>query len=283
MSSKTLLLSFAMLFSLQLSAQNAAQKVADFSDKTPSYTLSENYEKQRMVTQVVYTETATIVHHSYLATYIGGLYYLGVPHQEERWVLQNKANPKEIFALTEIRNIRKNGILLKESLKNEMSIYYDGETGDVFTCEVHFPRLPKHVKVVDMLEGLTLADQSHRFHAFNLKLVPRPEPVVAVVPVAVVEAKKSPEAPLAADAKKPFVGIVGSDTQITVYPNPAQDKIFIRFDKNQTFNIDIIDALGKTMISNAGNEIVVKDWQRGVYFAKFSGKQGTFTKKFVLE
>ncbi len=274
-----LVMSFVSCFSTHVYAQKDVAKTvsavvsSDFSDKTPRYTLSDNYKKQRIITQVVYTETATIVYHSYTSENgYSSVYYLGVPSKQEHWVLQNKANPKEIFALTEIKNIRKNGILLKSSLINENTPSYEAQLGDVFTCEVYFPRLPKHVQVVDMLEGLSLGEETHRFHAFSLQLKSRPEPKI--------------EVPIEILAKKPIdntVVVTNLDTQISVYPNPAQDKIFIKFEKNQTFNIDILDVVGNIMIRNADTEIFVKNWQRGIYFVKLTNKQGTFTKKIVLE
>ena len=260
-----------------------------FVDNAPKYTLSENYQTQAMVSKVVYTATETIVYHSYLADYGGGVYYLGIPELQERWVLQNKENLEEVFPLTEIRNIRKNGVLLKESLKDEMSVYYDSAEKDVFTCEVHFPRLPKHVKVVDLLEGLTLSDHSHRFHAFNLQLKPRPEPVVVKAPIVVAKAPivvQVPKVPVLVDAKKAPVETDATDVnapQVSVYPNPAQDKIFIKFNKNQDLRIDVLDALGRVKAANTATEITVKDWQRGIYFVQCVGKQGTFIKKVVLE
>ena len=68
-----------------------------------------------------------------------------------------------------------------------------------------------------------------------------------------------------------------------VYPNPAKDKVFVEMTQNQGFSVEIMDVTGRKIDVKTSSEISVKDWNRGMYFFKFSNNKTQFTKKVVLE
>ncbi len=73
---------------------------------------------------------------------------------------------------------------------------------------------------------------------------------------------------------------------ITIYPNPAHDKIFFRINQNtQILNIQIIDLQGrliKDFYKPGELSINIADLPNGIYFIKFNDLQGLSTvKKFL--
>ncbi len=76
-----------------------------------------------------------------------------------------------------------------------------------------------------------------------------------------------------------------------VYPNPAKDKVFVEMAQNQAvagaFSVEIMDVTGRKVGTVSSDkitsEISVKDWNRGMYFFKFSNNKTQFIKKIVLE
>jgi hypothetical protein len=75
--------------------------------------------------------------------------------------------------------------------------------------------------------------------------------------------------------------------QFNVYPNPAKDKLYIKFDKTARHEIIITDMLGKTMFSTLRNSfaetIDLRKWSNGMYVCKVV-EQGIVTnKKFIIQ
>ncbi|MDW5290818.1 T9SS type A sorting domain-containing protein [Formosa sp. PL04] len=75
------------------------------------------------------------------------------------------------------------------------------------------------------------------------------------------------------------------ETKFLVYPNPVSDIITIDFKSSNTAKMQIIDYLGKTVISdeiqNGTKSIDLSHLSSGLYFIKVSDKQETFTRKII--
>lgn len=80
--------------------------------------------------------------------------------------------------------------------------------------------------------------------------------------------------------------------RISVYPNPAQEQLFVEFEKSgsQAADISLIDLTGRTlyremMRSQSGNfaiTIPVKHFEAGIYILKAETEEGSFTRKVVI-
>jgi hypothetical protein len=91
-------------------------------------------------------------------------------NEENRWCLVAEQNgQKEVFPLIELRNIRRNQTLLEKTF-NGNELAYDTEVHEVYTLEVHFPRLPNHITKVDFLEGEDNRFESSHFHCLKVKI-----------------------------------------------------------------------------------------------------------------
>ncbi len=81
---------------------------------------------------------------------------------------------------------------------------------------------------------------------------------------------------------------VTSAGSVTIYPNPATDKIFIGLQGTKASSVRIIDLSGReiTTVAVKANatvvEIPVVDLTNGIYFAEINAASGTITKKVVV-
>ncbi|MFT5249707.1 MAG: hypothetical protein ACI93P_001435 [bacterium] len=73
---------------------------------------------------------------------------------------------------------------------------------------------------------------------------------------------------------------------IKLYPNPAQNKLFIELEKGQVLEINILDISGKEIrsITNYNvNSINVSDLKQGVYFLKVTTENSISTNRFIKQ
>jgi beta-glucanase (GH16 family) len=74
--------------------------------------------------------------------------------------------------------------------------------------------------------------------------------------------------------------------KLLVYPNPASDKLNIRFNNPKNYIVKIIDSSGKTLINkplDQSSEIDVSQFSRGVYLVLVSDGKFSMSKKIILK
>lgn len=78
-----------------------------------------------------------------------------------------------------------------------------------------------------------------------------------------------------------------NNRSMTVYPNPAHDKLYLRLDYNDAETIAITNLLGKviwsTPVTTNEMEIDIHSLGKGVYFISTYSKGGIITSKFIKE
>jgi hypothetical protein len=85
-----------------------------------------------------------------------------------------------------------------------------------------------------------------------------------------------------------LVGIENAvtDPDITLYPNPASDKLLLKgIIRNQVLSVEVYDNLGNNIIIGSLNEnaeLDVSELAVGVYFAKISLNSKVISKRFLL-
>ncbi len=136
----------------------------NYTDYKPQYT---EWVVYYIVDKIEYTSTNTIFYFRYIGP--SEMNFLGLKH-EYRWCLENVENPEETFYVTDIRNISVNGLLKLQNIGKKHDFLYQPKKGDDVTCEVHFPRLPKHIRKVHFLEGKTAKNAKGHFHALDVEL-----------------------------------------------------------------------------------------------------------------
>lgn len=68
---------------------------------------------------------------------------------------------------------------------------------------------------------------------------------------------------------------------ISVYPNPAHDKLFVNAANIQ--RIDLFSVAGQLMISSTDNEINVSELEPGVYFVRINCGENIFTERVIIK
>jgi hypothetical protein len=69
-----------------------------------------------------------------------------------------------------------------------------------------------------------------------------------------------------------------------IYPNPVQDKLFIKSGESDFHSVSIIDINGKLIMKTSGinlNEINVSSLKAGMYFVKMEAFNGSSVTKFI--
>ncbi len=164
-SMKYLITAFLTIAYLSLSV---AQK-KDFTDHRPQY---RKWLDSYIIDKIKYTKTNTIIYFRFVCdnTNSGGAIFYP-PGGEYQWYLKGRTVKKN-FNITAVKNVRRNGIMVK---KNVVGTSFHssplGKTGHtVFSCEVHFPRLPSELKEADLIEGKGQEYNRRHFNCFNVKL-----------------------------------------------------------------------------------------------------------------
>lgn len=155
-----LFLFFALSFSLQ------SQEVL-YTDYNPSYT---KWKPYYILDKIEYTEERTIFHFRYIGPYSSGTATFFGIHGEFPWYLENTEDASKKVRLKEIKNIRQNEELKVSSLIEETEVVFTQVLHDVFTCEIHFPRLKNDVKKVHLIEGIGRKEYENHFNCFDVKL-----------------------------------------------------------------------------------------------------------------
>lgn len=158
---------FQLVWMGLLAIPTASAQKTDYTDYKPSY---RKWQDKYILDKISYTSSRTIFYFRYVSTYDYGSATFYGPKMDLAWFLKNTAKPSEVFDMIEIKNIAINGRVQLAALSTAVSKSFASRKGDVFTCEVHFPRLPNTVKVVDFIEGRGAERNENHFNCFDVKL-----------------------------------------------------------------------------------------------------------------
>lgn len=154
-----------------ITAVTFAQK-PKYVDYKPTY---KEWNSRYILDKITYWNDRTVFHFRYAAySFGGGMTFYG-PSNEDRWALVNTANAEEVYPETELRKITREGYTVY-NIYQEDQISFSTKPYEIFTVEVHFPALPKHITEVDFLEGVAKRSYSNYFHCFKVKIKPFDDP-----------------------------------------------------------------------------------------------------------
>jgi len=163
------MLRFLVLFLFLLSTTAEAQKTPTYTDHKPQY---RKWLDSYILDKIEYTKTNTIFYFRFVCDNEnsgGATFY--PPGGESPWYLKGR-NVRKDFDITAVKNVRRNGTLVKKVVAND-AFHSDpaGSTGHtIFSCEVHFERLPNDLEVADLIEGRGQEYNRRHFNCFNIKL-----------------------------------------------------------------------------------------------------------------
>ncbi|MCP4443506.1 MAG: OmpA family protein [Aureispira sp.] len=146
---------------------NFAQK--EYTDHKPSY---RPWQDDYILDKIEYTSDRTIFYFRFVCRsgmYTSAIFY--PPGGEHPWYIKGR-NVKKNFELKAIKNVRRNGELIASSVRRKSlkvaALAGSGYT--VFSCEVHFERLPNDLEYADFIEGRGQEYNRNHFNCFNVKL-----------------------------------------------------------------------------------------------------------------
>ncbi|MFM1875551.1 MAG: hypothetical protein RL266_1288 [Bacteroidota bacterium] len=75
-----------------------------------------------------------------------------------------------------------------------------------------------------------------------------------------------------------------SATYVEVYPNPSGDDVTIRMSSSDTWNIEVLDAEGRRVLTQqlSGNKLVLSGLPTGFYIVRVSSADHVFSKPFAI-
>jgi hypothetical protein len=74
---------------------------------------------------------------------------------------------------------------------------------------------------------------------------------------------------------------------LTIYPNPAKDKLIISCEEFQNFTMQVYNAIGELVmqreLNNSQHEIDISSLEKGFYILRFTSRGETFGKKLIVD
>ncbi|HXU27044.1 MAG TPA: T9SS type A sorting domain-containing protein, partial [Bacteroidia bacterium] len=72
-----------------------------------------------------------------------------------------------------------------------------------------------------------------------------------------------------------------NNTQVKIYPNPAQNKITI--DATDVVDVKLFDMLGKQITTSKENQIDISNFTNGIYFIQVKTNTSMSTQKIIVQ
>lgn len=83
------------------------------------------------------------------------------------------------------------------------------------------------------------------------------------------------------------VGLAELKLDISLYPNPVQNQLYIELENTSTFDCKVYDLSGRLVYDknnlSSGSSISTLDWKRGVYQIVIRTEQGLSVQKVIKE
>jgi len=78
-----------------------------------------------------------------------------------------------------------------------------------------------------------------------------------------------------------------NNQSITIYPNPAKEKIYVNYANKQNLKLQVFNTVGQCVLhyelNNTTKTIVINSLTKGIYILKFTSPNGTLEKKLIKE
>lgn len=173
------LLSFLglLLFSSTILAQFPKHKKAIRVETQPQYT---KWKKNYTISKITFFEKRLVLDLELVfrrgTTEWTKSVIFTPPNTANSWCLKDSESG-EVFDLLEIKFIKRNGAEIKERIKFikdkvQIELPLEGIPKEVFTCQVHFAKLPNHIKTVDLLEGAGNKYTKGHWNFFDIQVKP---------------------------------------------------------------------------------------------------------------
>ncbi|MGF1532402.1 MAG: hypothetical protein ACFCUI_01760 [Bernardetiaceae bacterium] len=139
---------------------------AEFVDYRPIY---RKWKDIYILDKIEYRDEEIVLFFRFIDNNGGWASFYG-PGKPYAWQLQDIEDKTRVFPLRSIRNIRSNDTLRHAHLGEGQQVRYDTKVGDIFTCEIHFDRLPLGISRVHLIEGAGQETNENHFNCFDIRI-----------------------------------------------------------------------------------------------------------------
>lgn len=166
---KILLIIIGCFWGTMMLAQTQNNPDRRYTDYKPEY---RKWKDSYILDKIEYRPDATVFYFRFICDNLnsgGAVFY--PPGGKYAWYLKG-LDVKRDFPLVAVKNIRRDGILIKKEVKDDVfESPPAGLTGyTIFSCEVHFGPLDNEVKMADLIEGYGQEYNRLHFNCFKIKL-----------------------------------------------------------------------------------------------------------------
>lgn len=152
-------LSSLFIFIVYCHAYLFAQNYIDYK---PQYT--SNFTSA-VLDKIEYTPKNTIIYFNVIVLKDRLVNFFGV-HSPDTWYIV-AANGSDTIKAISVKNLSKNQNILLSDIKNKYTIYPSSQN-NVYSCEIHFPKLPQNIHTFNLLTGLNNDNKEGYLHFFNI-------------------------------------------------------------------------------------------------------------------
>ena len=135
-----------------------------FIDYKPSYT---KFQDNYILDKVEYAPSEVIFHFRYISKGEFGVINFYGKKGEAPWCLKSG---KKYYPMKKVTDIYCNGKLKSKRIPLDDIISFETIKGEVYTCKIHFDKLPDGIKQADLIEGKGNEFSYNHFNCFKIKL-----------------------------------------------------------------------------------------------------------------
>jgi len=175
-STKTLQFFTTMLLMLVCGSQTVNAN-GNFFDYLPKY---RKFKSHYQIDKIEYQEKRTIIHFRFVVQESQSITFYGGDHPNS-WYLRTPPRMRGLeiqFKQLEIANIAVNNEIKKKALVAVPELSYELKRGDVVTCQVHFVRIPRYIRMLDMIEGKEGYMDQDKFNCFDIMIKTQENPLL---------------------------------------------------------------------------------------------------------
>lgn len=148
-----------------------------FFDYLPKY---RKFKSHYQIDKIEYQEKRTIIHFRYVVQESKTTTFYNGNHPNS-WYLRTPPRMRGLeiqFKQLEVTNIAVNNEVKRSSLENVPELSYDLNRGDVVTCQVHFVRIPRYIRMLDLIEGKDGHLDQDKFNCFDIMIKTEENPLL---------------------------------------------------------------------------------------------------------
>lgn len=166
-----------LLLLFLVSGMETVSANGSFFDYLPKY---RKFKSHYQIDKIEYQEKRTIIHFRYVVQESKSTTFYNGNHPGS-WYLRTPPRMRGLeiqFKQLEVANIAINSEVKRASLTNVREISYDLKRGDVVTCQVHFVRIPRYIRMLDLIDGKDGHLDQDKLNCFDIMIKTKDNPLL---------------------------------------------------------------------------------------------------------